>query len=170
MCAYCLIHEGHFGGLRNFHVDHFRPKKKFPHLTLSYENLYYSCALCNTIKADHWPSEAQFIAGYRFADPCQEDTYEDHFVLDIWGVLRSLTNVGEYTLEHLRLNRRQLVVHRQRQAEVRHKCREARALLDSAAIPPVLAGQIRRKLDEIERSYTDPPIPYEPADLTSEGE
>ena len=40
----------------HFHIDHFRPKKKYPRLALAYANLYYACGLCNTFKGDAWPS------------------------------------------------------------------------------------------------------------------
>ena len=164
-CAYCLIHEGHFGGLRNYHVDHFCPKRKFPGLALVYKNLYYSCSICNTVKGDVWPSQDQLSTGYCFTDPCQENPYEHHFHAQGNGILRFLTNAGKYTLEHLRLNRQQLVNHRRRQTDVLEKCREVRDLVDSLSIRVDLAKRIREQLEQIERFYTDPPIPYEPENL-----
>ena len=106
-CAYCLIHEAHFGGLRNYHVDHFRPKRRFPRLVLTYTNLYYACGLCNTFKGETWPSPSQQKAGFGFGDPCEEDLYKEHLQIDERdGSLRAITKSGRYTLEHLRLNRR----------------------------------------------------------------
>jgi len=46
-CAYCTIHEGEFGGLRNFVVEHFRPRWKFSELECEYTNLYYACRIYN---------------------------------------------------------------------------------------------------------------------------
>ena len=31
-CVYCTITEHSFGGIRNFHVEHFKPKSVFPEL------------------------------------------------------------------------------------------------------------------------------------------
>lgn len=46
-CVYCTIHEREHGGYRSFHVEHFRPKSKFPLLSTTYTNLMYSCNFCN---------------------------------------------------------------------------------------------------------------------------
>src|SRR5690349_11271873 len=56
-CIYCAIHEGRFGGLRNFHVEHYRPKDRFPRLENTITNLYLACAVCNVLKCDDWPQE-----------------------------------------------------------------------------------------------------------------
>ena len=127
-CAYCLIHEAHYGGLRNFHVDHFRPKSIFPDLTLTYVNLYYACGLCNIFKGDVWPSQEQQNAGLAFTDPCLEDPYQTHFLVKHDGSLAPLTVQGRCTQEHLRLNRRQLRRYRRMQIEAREKCDEVRSL------------------------------------------
>ncbi len=164
-CAYCLIHEGHFGGLRNFHIDHFQPKGKFPDLTLKYANLYYSCSVCNTTKGEVWPSPKEVAAGYSFADPCAVDPYEMHFRLDDDRKLRPNTKTGQYTIGHLRLNRRQLVNHRHRQEDALAKCREVRQLLESSEIPESTARKLREQLNQIEKYYADPPVPYESEDL-----
>lgn len=164
-CAYCLIHEGHFGGLRNFHVDHFQPKGKFPHLTLEYANLYYACSVCNNTKGGAWPSPEEVAEGYVFADPCTVDPYQHHFRLDDDGQLGSLTKSGKYTVEHLRLNRRQLVHHRRRQVEAIAQCRAVRKLLENSEIPEGAVHKIREQIDQIEKYYLDPAVPYEPADL-----
>jgi len=165
-CAYCLIHEAHYGGLRNYHVDHFRPKKLFPQLTLSYPNLYYACGLCNTFKSDVWPSPEQQHAGFAFADPCIEDPYEIHFqVNDHDGSLRPITNAGQYTIAHLRLDRNQLRRTRLRQIETLKAIKEAWALLQISNAPPELIRRTEDLLNQIERDTLDPPPPYEPLDL-----
>jgi len=35
---------------RHYEVEHFYPQSKFPHLKNSYENLFYSCEKCNSLK------------------------------------------------------------------------------------------------------------------------
>jgi len=123
-CCYCTLNEGEndFG---YFNIDHFRPKKKFPHLETAYENLYYACQRCNVYKRDNWISKAagcirncnlcenkkcEDIDYLRFIDPCKEDPLEffledeDCQILDKANVL-----AARYTIEKLRLNRKQLV-------------------------------------------------------------
>ncbi len=75
-CVYCAIPEPRFGGIRNFHVEHYRPKslKRFQKLTNDIRNLYFACAICNTFKGDDWPAEpdAQFHS-HCFPDPSKTD-------------------------------------------------------------------------------------------------
>jgi hypothetical protein len=165
-CAYCLIHEAHYGGLRNYHVDHFRPQKRFPNLVLTYTNLYYACSLCNIFKGETWPSPKQLKAGFKFGDPCKEDLYEKHFQIDKRdGSLRALTNIGQFTKDHLRLDRRQLRKHRQRQIEARQKCKELRAALLTPGLPIFWVVKAREAIDQVERELLEPLPPYEAPDL-----
>jgi len=165
-CAYCLIHEAHFGGLRNYHIDHFRPKKRFPELILTYTNLYYACGLCNTYKGETWPSPEQLQAGFEFGDPCKENLYEKHFQINERdGSLRALTKIGQYTKDHLRLDRRQLQRHRYRLIEARQKCQELRSALLTPGLPSSWVASAQQVLDQIERELFDPQPPYEEKDL-----
>lgn len=167
-CAYCLVHEAHFGGLRNFHVDHFRPKnrKEFRDFALAYANLYYACGLCNTFKGHWWPSAGDEQAGRRFVDPCEIDPYGKHFeVNEEDGTLRALTPAGHYTVEHIWLDRPQLNKHRRRQLELKRKWQECRDLLGATSAPAEWLAKARQLMDEIQREYLDPAPPYEPADL-----
>lgn len=169
-CAYCLIHESHFGGLRNFHVDHFRPKsrKEFRRLSLVYSNLYYACGLCNSFKGSWWPAAGDLDAGRRFVDPCEEDLYGKHVEINEEdGTLRVHTPAGHYTVEHIWLDRPQLNKHRLRQIEMKRKWQECRGLLEAKNIPAEWLARARQLMDEIEREYLNPAPPYEPDDLES---
>jgi uncharacterized protein (TIGR02646 family) len=105
MCAYCRLHETLGGTQRNFVVEHFRPRNRFPALTLEYSNLYYSCAKCNDNKSGTWPSDEQISLGFFFADPCKDDIYSKHLKVRPDGTLDAITSCGRYTSEHLRLYR-----------------------------------------------------------------
>src|SRR5438105_3975684 len=49
-CAYCLLRDS-WGRVRGvFGLDHFRPVRLRPDLTLDYGNLLYCCAICNAAK------------------------------------------------------------------------------------------------------------------------
>ena len=56
-CVYCAISEAQYGGLDNFHVDHFRPKSRFKELANNIGNLFLACGICNRFKSDDWPAE-----------------------------------------------------------------------------------------------------------------
>jgi uncharacterized protein (TIGR02646 family) len=166
-CAYCLIHEADFGGLRNFHIDHFRPKESFSNLLVDYTNLYYSCALCNNFKGKTWPSKELEADGFGFVDPCAEDPYVTHFNVDrATGTLVCLTPAGNYTNLHLRLDRPQLRRHRARLHEVKTKCQQVRVLLLSiTGLSPAWMIRVLDLLNDFERQSENPVAPYETNDL-----
>jgi len=159
-CAYCEIHEDHLGGHWAFGVDHFRPKSKLRKLLLVYRNLYYACNLCNTMKGETWPSRSEQKDGYRFLDPCQEDPYVDHLAPAGDGMLESRTEPGEFTLKHLRLNRRQLCRHRRRLIEAKKNLESLRAGLARVVLPPELALEMSDHLAMVEKEYFNPDVPY----------
>jgi hypothetical protein len=108
-CAYCERSELYLGGEDFFTADHFRPKERFPELAGKYSNLYYCCGKCNGHKWKSWPAEDLERRGFRFADPCLEDMYIHHLEEAEGGTLKALTPCGEYTAQHIRLNRPDLV-------------------------------------------------------------
>lgn len=112
-CIYCAIHEARFGGVRNFHIEHYRPKKKFPKFENDIRNLYLACAICNVLKCDDWPAEPlanHSVAAY--PDPAIAN-YNDLFEVSTTSyAVESLTVAGKYVIERLLLNRGQLTLER----------------------------------------------------------
>ncbi len=110
-CVYCCIHEASFGGIRNFHVEHYRPQSKFSTLKNTYSNLFYACGVCNILKSDDWPRElikGDFTqSGY--PDPSQVDYGHILEVNHHSGVVTSNSITGKYIIERLHLNRPHLI-------------------------------------------------------------
>jgi uncharacterized protein (TIGR02646 family) len=110
-CAYCLTPDDRLGGMESMTVDHFWPRDRYPDLLLSWENLYYSCGVCNEHYKKNHPSEREEAAGFRFVDPCQDDP-DEHFRLIVDPrtgercVVRPLSPAAEYSSRILRLNSR----------------------------------------------------------------
>jgi hypothetical protein len=69
-CGYTDCRDNWFGGKNTFHIDHFKPKKKYPELETAYSNLVYSCSYVNILKKD---DDSAF-----YLDPC-ENNYNEHF-------------------------------------------------------------------------------------------
>ena len=42
-------------------IDHYRPRQRFPQLSLDWSNLVYSCRRCNLAKANKWPETGDCI-------------------------------------------------------------------------------------------------------------
>lgn len=75
-CGYTDCHHRWFGGITTFHIDHFKPHKKFPALKTEYSNLVYACSYVNILKSDDDPAN--------YLDPCTID-YNQHFYRDRTG-------------------------------------------------------------------------------------
>lgn len=114
-CVYCTISESSFGGIRNFHVEHYRPKglARFVALENVFSNLFYACAICNTFKSDDWPADPVADCSVDcFPDPCLKN-YGELFIVDRSTALLNGRNVtGTYILHKLYLNRPQLIIKR----------------------------------------------------------
>lgn len=112
-CVYCAIPEGRFGGIRNFHVEHFRPKAKFPALENEINNLYLACAICNVLKGDDWPAEPEIDhTRATYPDPSLVDYNTILLVLPNTHEVSSDKQAGKYLIERILLNRAQLIIER----------------------------------------------------------
>lgn len=116
-CIYCAIAEAGFGGIRNFHIEHFRPKVRFPQFENDIRNLYLACAVCNVLKCDDWPAEP--VADHSlpsYPDPSLVDYNTIFEVLPATHEVSSPTVAGTYVIERMALNRAQLIIERRRSA------------------------------------------------------
>jgi len=108
-CVYCREADG-LKGDDNFGVDHYRPKGLFPHLATVYENLFYSCNVCNRRKSWFWPSAAHLEAKQFIPNPC------DHVMsahLRFHGVtVLARTAAGQFTRDLLDLNEERVLYFR----------------------------------------------------------
>lgn len=112
-CVYCAISEARFGGIRNFHIEHFRPKVRFPKLENDIRNLYLACSVCNVLKCDDWPAEPKAnhtVPAY--PDPSLVDYNTIFLVSGTTHEIESSTVAGQYVIERILLNRPQLIVER----------------------------------------------------------
>ncbi len=110
-CAYCLTHEFYFLQGDGGEIDHYRPlhakNHDFSHLKNVYGNLYWTCGQCNLEKGNLWPSDAEYVDGFRFLDPCMED-HDDHWDTHADGTVTAKTDIGRFTILFIRLDRQRL--------------------------------------------------------------
>jgi 5-methylcytosine-specific restriction endonuclease McrA len=112
-CVYCAIHENHWGGLDNYHVEHFRPKSipAFKRLENDILNLFLACPVCNRFKSDDWPADPD-VTIPSYADPSLND-YSTFFKVGATPYTLAGSCVSAtYTIERLYLNRPQLIYER----------------------------------------------------------
>lgn len=113
-CVYCTINIRSFGGIRNFHVEHYKPKAedKFPQLINDILNLYFSCSICNSFKGDEWPNNPSVALDNKsFPDPSKVN-YSDFLKWNDKFLIESDKVTGTYLIQQLFLNRPQLILER----------------------------------------------------------
>jgi uncharacterized protein (TIGR02646 family) len=101
-CSYCSMTEIESQGI-GFEIDHYIPQKKAPSLVNEYDNLFWSCEVCNRRKGDYHPNSLQEQKGYKILR-IDNDSMEDHFVLSDLN-LSGLTETGNFNINWLDLNR-----------------------------------------------------------------
>lgn len=139
-CAYC---ESYISNVDYGDIEHFKPKSKFPELSVTWENLLLSCKICNGTahKGEKWPAPAD---GGPLVNPCKENP-EDFFEF-IFDVHTQVTIVkpknmrGETSETIYGLNRHYLVNDRNKYvrqliaiAQYYSTDEEAKAIIDQAA-------------------------------------
>lgn len=92
-CGYTNCPDIWFGGKRCFHIDHFKPKSKYPSLETSYSNLVYSCSYVNIQKSD---DDGMYL------DPCNID-FNQHFFRDDEGNIQPIFASAEACYMHKKL-------------------------------------------------------------------
>lgn len=112
-CVYCAISESRYGGLDNFHIDHFKPRSRFEELEQIIANLFLACAICNRFKSNDWPDDPlEDHSRPAYPDPSSHDYNElftvDHPTYEVSGRYPAPT----YVAERLYLNRPQLLLER----------------------------------------------------------
>lgn len=98
-CMYC---EGKMRDVSFPHVEHYRPKSRFPNLAFSWSNLGLSCQVCNTNKGDSFDNAKPIV------DPYSEDPEDFLLALGPLIVNRPANERGRSTLFQLGLNRGEL--------------------------------------------------------------
>lgn len=146
-CMYCESKVSHVDFA---HVEHIRPKAadKFPQLEFVWDNLGYSCAICNNEKSSKYDSQAPYIDPYA-------DNPEDHLLFLGWYLFtKNGSERGEITLRDIGLNRVELIERRKERIEslalAINACqRTTNASLKNAA----LASLIAESAEDKEYSY-----------------
>lgn len=119
-CAYCETREAELGGSQSFHIDHYKPKNKFPKLSCKYDNLIYACRNCNQYKGSFWPSKIQILLGESIFNPRPLGVIKKHIDPSEHKWV-GITNNGKWSIKKLRLDSSILI-----------KRRENRSLLENA--------------------------------------
>lgn len=108
-CVYCMLPDS-VKGQESFGVDHYMPKKKFPHLSSEYSNLFYACNVCNSHKGDFWPFDLELKKNYFIPNPC-EHSMSRHLQYD-GPEVKAKTTAGRCASDVLLLNEEHFLIYR----------------------------------------------------------
>ncbi len=110
-CCYC---EAEIGIVAHEHIEHRRPKTRFPEYCFDWDNLHLGCPKCNLAKGRKWNQ------GKPVLDAVADVPIDKHLTYDLVDVLgamrRAETQRGSTTIEHADLNRDRLRAARTRAA------------------------------------------------------
>lgn len=105
-CAFCLRRERWEPDASVFEIDHLRPVSQFPALALAYDNLIYSCAVCNSAKgAEAVPDPSRVLTATSVS-------------VEADGTLVPLTPPARRLVRQLDLNDPQFVLWRQQMIRI----------------------------------------------------
>lgn len=111
-CVYCAIKARPWGGLDNFHIEHYRPASRFKKFRKDICNLFLACPICNRFKSNDWPAEPDSLDTISYPNPSVVD-YSTILNIDpITYRLESKYKAAEYIIHRLFLNRPQLILER----------------------------------------------------------
>jgi uncharacterized protein (TIGR02646 family) len=102
-CMYC---ESKIGVIDYAHIEHIKPKSKYSEMEFVWENLGYSCAICNDNKGDKYDETLPFINPY-------DENPENHIMfVGYYAIHKQESERGKITIRELKLNRIELIEER----------------------------------------------------------
>jgi uncharacterized protein (TIGR02646 family) len=138
-CMYC---EGKIEHVSYFHVEHINPKKKFPELEFEWNNLGFSCQVCNTNKGDKYDEQTPFINPYN-ENPEEHLVFLDHIVFPKHGSKR-----GKYTIDEIDLNRANLIERRKDKKDGIDKIIEITLHISSEILKNQLIEELKKEAEK----------------------
>jgi uncharacterized protein (TIGR02646 family) len=99
-CMYCESKVEHISYAQ---VEHIKPKAKFPELEFEWDNLGFSCQVCNTNKGQKYDESTVFI------NPYNENPEEYTVFLGFLIFPKGSSERAKYTIKEIDLNRPNLV-------------------------------------------------------------
>ncbi len=138
-CMYC---ESTIGQVAFEHIEHYRPKSKYPKLTFEWTNLGLSCPKCNINKLN------EFDEAYPIINP-YVDNPEDYLLFLGTMVIHKPTNKrGEITETLLDLNRPELMEARKERIDAIRNLVDKYSAETNATLKALLQKEIIKEMAE----------------------
>jgi hypothetical protein len=104
LCCYC---ESRIGDVAFGHIEHRRPKRRYPGSCFDWDNLHLACPKCNIAKGDKYDPRAEILDAVKDVPISKHMTYRLQ-----WR--EPISSRGKTTVEHADLNRPELLEARMR--------------------------------------------------------
>ena len=99
LCCYC---ESRIGVVASKHIEHRKPKKRFPESTFSWDNLHLCCPQCNQSKGNQWDATNEILDSVTDVPISAHLKYSS---LRTGLLYQACTDRGAVTIQHVNLNR-----------------------------------------------------------------
>ena len=138
-CMYC---ESKIEHNSYAHVEHIKPKAIFPELEFVWDNLGYSCEVCNDNKWQKYNEATPFINPY-------SENPDDHIVFfEFYVYPRGGSERGEYSITELRLNRAGLIERRKEKIDKLYKMIKIASSISNELIRNQVITDLRTESDK----------------------
>lgn len=138
----CMFCESTIGHIAYEHIEHYRPKSKYPRLTFDWSNLGLACPICNIKKGEEFDEQYPIVNPYI-------DNPEDYLLfLGTMVIHKSNNKRGEITETLLELNRPELMEAR------KDRINSVRCLIDkykmetNQTIKTLLLKEIKKEISD----------------------
>jgi hypothetical protein len=152
-CGYCHSREPELGGSEAFHVDHYKPQSKFPHLVCKYTNLIYACRYCNRFKSNYWPRFTEKIQGKYILNP-RVDNFKEHLNQSSFA-WTGITTKGKWTVFKLRLDSDDLIRRRKDRLSIENAINRLEVILSQSKLGLNIAIQKNAEESELKTLRQD---------------
>ena len=121
------------------HIEHLKPKEKFPELEFVWDNLGFACQRCNTNKGQKYDETLEFI------DPYKENPEEHIGFLGYYIFSKRGSERGTYTIKGIGLDRIDLNERRKERIESIEKMIEAAFSRKNDSLRNQAINEIKKK-------------------------
>jgi len=150
-CMWC-------SGSESSDVEHYRPKAEYPLSAMTWENMLWSCGICNRHKGDRFPADP-----HRLLDPTCENVWSFLFIDEFGNLiarfridLNALDPRADATLKTMKLDRQAL-----QESRLRRRRELVRHVEDSLArydVGQVTVEQLRDRVREWREAPFQPDV------------
>lgn len=137
-CVYC---ESKMSHVTYEHIEHIKPKSKYPELSFEWGNLTLACPVCNTNKGNTYDESVPFVNPY-IDEP-------DEYLIPLGGFIyyRPGNKRGEITVKKIDLNRSSLIEQRKERIDSIQRLADKYCEETNPTVKQMLSEEIKKEYE-----------------------